>query len=371
MAKTYPCPTPHCISEPFTTRFNLNRHLEKRRCKFIMVLNPVISDCLELWKSVPSWTPFNSIILEFLHHLTQQQFSIPELQPIFTRISDSFQLAPTLEHVLIDLNVVSNHRTYFRASSQAQDSKINRASFELSFHARNNSLHFGYSAFNFKPTTHGLLSCNPIQPEHFTGLRWEGTYNMTSVCTPEGNFTNLHIDSSILGAYVIQLVGKKLWLTWPRSKHNLQELSQIHLNPSVPTITLLKPLQGLRIILLQPGVTFYMPPGTMHAVISFNQSALTGYPVARIEDIPAAQAALLWEFNHLTTVFAKNKPVLKTAVTEWNNGLVYWRHLHFNHPEQAILDFIHFVETHIEFVKSIITPPPKSSQQSFFPFQPF
>ncbi|KAJ7623921.1 hypothetical protein DFH06DRAFT_1142756 [Mycena polygramma] len=111
---------------------------------------------------------------------------------------------------------------------------------------------------------------------------------------PAGWITGLHIDHSGLGQQMVHCGGKKLWLFWPPTVHNLKWWGRRHpvdLNLR-QVLTAIEVLDGLTVVLVEDRCSFILPPFSLHTVISFTAAAHVGIIFAHDTFWPEAQVGL-------------------------------------------------------------------------------
>ncbi|KAJ6449130.1 hypothetical protein C8R45DRAFT_947580 [Mycena sanguinolenta] len=111
---------------------------------------------------------------------------------------------------------------------------------------------------------------------------WGKELSFSSVLTPTGWFTDIHIDGNGMLQIMVHFEGEKLWLVWPPTEKNLIWWGINH--PCPPSevgrqplaISALKNLEGLQLLHVTEPCTFILLPFAIHLVISFSTSTHTG-----------------------------------------------------------------------------------------------
>jgi len=99
------------------------------------------------------------------------------------------------------------------------------------------------------------------------------------VLTPAGAITHPHIDYQGASQLMYHISGRKLWLTWPATTRNIKILLDRELRHGNPmeTAEAIEVLEGLELYLLdETQEAFYLPGGTIHAVISLTTCCHAG-----------------------------------------------------------------------------------------------
>ncbi|KAL0572796.1 hypothetical protein V5O48_009175 [Marasmius crinis-equi] len=102
--------------------------------------------------------------------------------------------------------------------------------------------------------------------------------NPSTTLTPAGHITRPHIDPFPGEGLVYHLEGRKIWVVFPPSDHNLNEVFQSYERGESPDLVWwMDRLERPEVYLLEKaGTAFVMPAGTIHACISLDQSSHTG-----------------------------------------------------------------------------------------------
>ncbi|KAK0542679.1 hypothetical protein OC846_006667 [Tilletia horrida] len=253
------------------------------------------------WRRLPNWHPQRQSGLQVLQHLLNARITLTP--PLRTDIHDSFSLGPTLVHIYEDLRVGSDIGI-ISTSSGTVAPHLSQGHFHASLHAVETRDLMGMNpnqlcAVNMVlPSPNGLEACSPRhapwRKEHGspTQDQPEGSF---AYC-PKGHITDLHQDSIFEGRFVTVLFGRKLFLTWPTSSHNLQTYAEIHGHFSGFALPSLLPrLHGLQATLHTHGSVGYMPPGTIHAVLNLDSAATFAYDVIHEHMLPDIMRVSAWE----------------------------------------------------------------------------
>ncbi|KAJ6553812.1 hypothetical protein DFH09DRAFT_1495370 [Mycena vulgaris] len=119
---------------------------------------------------------------------------------------------------------------------------------------------------------------------------------VTSLYTPPGWFTDMHIDSAGLAQAMVHVEGKKLWLLWPATRRNLDWWGLQHPAPlqghGRRLGEALKALEGLEVLHITEQRAFILPPFCIHAVIAFECSTHVASSFAHSAHWNAARVGL-------------------------------------------------------------------------------
>jgi hypothetical protein len=108
-----------------------------------------------------------------------------------------------------------------------------------------------------------------------------------SCLVPMGAITGPHTDYGGCAQLIKHIHGRKLWLFWPPTNHNIETYFRKYLSGCMEFSTeeAIEELEGLELILVDRDQTcFIVPGGTIHAVITFTQSCHSGLKLWRTED---------------------------------------------------------------------------------------
>ncbi|KAK0520006.1 hypothetical protein OC842_007249 [Tilletia horrida] len=321
----------HCnvCNKGFSTTSNLLRHKRTQHATD----NPLTNEIHLAWSALPIWHPQKQLGLSIISKI----LGFPVQNPITTNIQDSFEIEPTHEHLAIDVEqtIFPGEGAIISTVTCQSAPHLTRAHLNASFRAVD-SKNLGAmsptrlcAASSIQISASGLGSCNPRVPEVCQNLgilpydRLDGSF----IYTPAGHITDLHQDSLYQGRIVVALLGRKLLLSWPPTNHNLQVYQQYHghftgiVLPAVidvleePTMTLLK----------HGGVT-YLPPGTLHSVLTLDSSATFAYDIllsTMLDDIPRL---VQWEIKVAKTLIAHGDPTdtVPSIVDDHDFGTALW-----------------------------------------------
>lgn len=113
-----------------------------------------------------------------------------------------------------------------------------------------------------------------------------------SSINPRGSITDPHIDYCGCSQVVQHISGRKLWLFWPPTTHNLQLFCKKYVsgtNQTFSMMTAIEEFESIEILLVQDREIFVMPAGMIHAVITFNTSCHSGFKLWGFEDFGTAR----------------------------------------------------------------------------------
>jgi hypothetical protein len=382
---------PNCEGGPYSNRSNLNKHLKKGKCQLKRaqgVRNDIIKQerekhegegeqtapekilnekgllCIALWEELPTWHPMRQAGLDAIRELYKNE--IGEYTSMTASVSEMFATTPRWSHFFADLQRCSTNGEYLSDGiAQSMDPDLNLALFHESF-GHSDSVDHAHciGAVAFPPSKEGLLACRPSQPKSFRSAIWladstEGRLNLFSILTPKGYITDIHLDYSLVGELTMNLIGRKLWIWWPRTKENMLVLERRHLRAR--PVSLAEGIASMScpsVAILEPGQSVFMEPGTPHAVMSLDQCALTGYKVGRPEDIGRAKEAFDWEIERVYERMQENPKALEMVTKDWEEGIAIWNQLNVLQPNKEIVDLLKHVETEIIRIESFFKGPP-------------
>lgn len=119
-----------------------------------------------------------------------------------------------------------------------------------------------------------------------------------SVATPRGGITFCHVDEWGVSLCTEHIHGEKLWLFWPPTPENVALYQKILFEsnalPSVSQGIML--FNGLETLFLRTGeqIGWIMPPGTIHAVMTFSKAAYhTGCFLVNFDHFSEAKRCVL------------------------------------------------------------------------------
>ncbi|KAK0541872.1 hypothetical protein OC846_006845, partial [Tilletia horrida] len=221
---------------------------------------------------------------------------VPVHRGITQDIQDAFTTEPKAYHINNDViastiakdNTISSDAALLSTASGDLEPRLTKghlfAAFETMAQAPSNldNSEDLCAILNLQPTIAGLLGCKPRVPSafHEYGITKSPTPEISTAYTPRGHVTDLHIDSMYEGTVVTTLLGRKVLFQWPPSEHNLGLIKRFHwLADEWLLYALYDKLIDVKITLCHHGTTEYIPPGGFHAVLSLDNSAMTGYGI--------------------------------------------------------------------------------------------
>jgi hypothetical protein len=113
-----------------------------------------------------------------------------------------------------------------------------------------------------------------------------------SCIVPMGAITGPHTDYSGCSQLIQHIQGRKLWLCWPPTTHNLDIYLRKRLSGNLNLLTedAIDILEDMELLLLDDDqMCFTLPGGTIHAVLTFTTSCHTGLKLWRVEDLEVAK----------------------------------------------------------------------------------
>lgn len=116
-----------------------------------------------------------------------------------------------------------------------------------------------------------------------------------SCLVPIGAITGPHMDYCGCSQLMRHIYGRKLWLCWPPTPHNLDIYLRKHYWGAVtlPTEDAIDQLEGLELLLVDKEQTcFMLPVGTIHAVVTLTMGCHTGLKLWRMEDFEVAKGMI-------------------------------------------------------------------------------
>jgi hypothetical protein len=154
-----------------------------------------------------------------------------------------------------------------------------------------------------------------------------------SCVVPVGAITSPHTDYSGCAQLIQHIQGRKLWLCWPPTAHNLDIYLRKRLsgNLSLSTEDAIDLLQDMELLLLDDDQTcFTLPGGTIHAVLTFTESCHTGLKLWRAEDLKVARAMSEIQSEHVDRMITLDSSTFgfcKQYFADLMGELEYWREL--------------------------------------------
>lgn len=153
----------------------------------------------------------------------------------------------------------------------------------------------GLGDIDFLPKQFNLSSELFFEQFHFDGAGYPSTLapSWESCLIPSGAVTGPHTDYCGCAQLIQHVQGRKLWLCWPPSPHNLEVYLKEHLsgNLQFSTEDAIDRLEGMELIKLDAQQTcFVLPAGTIHAVLTMSNSCHTGLKLWRRQDFEVARS---------------------------------------------------------------------------------
>jgi len=140
------------------------------------------------------------------------------------------------------------------------------------------------SIFSVEGSAKGMKECItflPVamnQPNVYVRLDSDGQPFMESIMTPAGHITCPHIDHCGVGSAIVEVLGVKVVFAWAPNLNNLRWMAQRHMvTRPKDLLEAVENMSELRVWVLFRGEGIYIDPGVPHAVISINNSAVSGW----------------------------------------------------------------------------------------------
>jgi hypothetical protein len=165
----------------------------------------------------------------------------------------------------------------------------------------NKRQHVPFTAWGVRATDNGLLSCgfripqslqcptvflSPVGNGHKlpAEMRKERPLFHT-ILTPAGTITDIHDDSPMVGTLLVVVRGKKVIFSWPGTDANRKYFKDAHGVEHFLRLpeAVSKMPDGFKLTILNPGDALAMPPGTIHAVLSPINSAISCWEYVNAE----------------------------------------------------------------------------------------
>ncbi|KAK0546751.1 hypothetical protein OC845_004424 [Tilletia horrida] len=295
----------HLCSSSFVNKSNYNRHF----VQFHQVSSNPLYDIEQMWKQIPVWHPQLHNGLSIFKFLEDRNVRIQ--QPMGSDSRQFFELEPTHFHIVQD--VLSTPFSGDRAPGSLISTTSCLLAPQLSVGHLFATLHAVDSknlgalplsqlcgASGVQPSTNGLLSCIPKTPsfiEDFGILPYnkpDGSFAYTA----SGHITDIHQDSLYQGRVFTVLHGTKLFLTAPPTHHNLHEYGHYHAQGTGMVLPLMLPrLEQLSATVYNHGSYGYLPPGTLHAVITLKSAATFAYDIIFSDILEVIPNLVRWELQ--------------------------------------------------------------------------
>ncbi|KAE8260046.1 hypothetical protein A4X09_0g7790 [Tilletia walkeri] len=270
----------------------------------------VWSDIISSWSRIPSAHLHRELGLSVLLQLRDSPFS-PSLG---NTISSVFTTPPKFHHVLHDVeaalfsyNGLPGELYYFATGLPAPT--LDAIHLHASVSAMNSLcldfIDIGTLCFSAGVESHhsqGLSTCLPRVPEEATTFGIPSTGDqpkLETAYTPRGHITQVHVDGFWDGAILTCLFGTKLLLQWPSTIKNLEVLGQSWPISLTASLNIFSSLEDIKITLLKHGSFVYLPPGTFHAVMALDTSAMVAFGIKHPDMIEGSLKLTQWILDHL------------------------------------------------------------------------
>ena len=142
----------------------------------------------------------------------------------------------------------------------------------------------------------------------------EGKPYLVSVITPAGSITSPHCDNTGSGHVILGSYGTKLVVWWDTSDILLKNFGDIHCcKKGEVTVGAVKTWPGLHWTILQTGKYLIMEPGQVHAVVSPENSAVSGWSFISLEWLKSGviERMMGWELriieSRLERIYSETK----------------------------------------------------------------
>lgn len=242
-------------------------------------------------------------------------------------------ISPSLSNIIFDLVASSNPNTYdfFNqyGDPEAKYPEIISSMFQALKGAPWNGTRRLYGALDIESTDGGLDSCRVKAHPYCSRASSLVNGRWTSTLTPPGAISHTHMDYYGSLQYFIHIEGRKLWLLWPSTPHNLTRFASHHKQRAAENRTMdcIHELEGLQLLYLEEGNTiFALKPNTLHACMSFDQCAHTAMLVWDYELFDHSFAMMEWGLTWLKSGALSDQPrvaleeelgTLQHEVSQW------------------------------------------------------
>lgn len=316
----------------------------------------LISQLIEEWEN-------NSFICSLPTHgsgvailrLLREKFRIsPNISPI-PIFDTKWKSRPTLAHVIVDLT----------ANSQSTIPAIELGKYTSSKYS-GQSIAASHMGLGDQPGPHGRKILNVLVvrgtpsglghclPEFQGDLQARTTYiepkvdedsrnpfQFDSSLVSAGSISSIHLDFHSVGQLIVHYVGKKLWLFWPPTEHNLEKWTSRYQRAEEQTLEdyrwAIGTLEDMQYALVDTNTedlglptrkTFLMPPYTLHLVFTFTQSAHGGAKLVRHEWFDDVKRCFEWDVESLynpesvgssTDISQDEGPLMQEDVEMWGH----------------------------------------------------
>ena len=262
--------------------------------------------------------PVGASILQELLSLPQVLKKSPEDDSTLILLKTSTDPAsgggsPTLGHVIRDLvHPLADNHNIFDFVNRYGDPDVEYPEFFINMlhategRAWDDSRRL-FGALHIRATKDGIGSCHlgsyPFSSEQKSLVDDAG---WVSTWTPPAAISHTHMDYYGSLQYIIHFYGKKLWILWPPTPHNLRWFSLLHKKRADANLTLdcIRNLEGLQLNFLDSTETrFVVQPNTLHACLSFSSSAHTAVQVWSYSHFDESYAIMEWGLQWLRGLY--------------------------------------------------------------------
>lgn len=127
----------------------------------------------------------------------------------------------------------------------------------------------------------------------------KGSYSMETTLSPSGMVTHVHYDFHSARQLMVHHFGVKLWLTWPPTRWNVEWISkQLNNTSTDKTLLAIRSLSGMKVWVMKDAErAFYLPPYTLHAVLTFDLSGHSGFRFWHEEDFESIKPLVELELD--------------------------------------------------------------------------
>ena len=151
--------------------------------------------------------------------------------------------------------------------------------------------------------------------------RDEGDPAMNATITAAGSISEPHIDQAGCASFLIELLGRKIFVIWPPTPKNLKWFSGMYgLHNGAIFESALEQLEQPECVIYEQSQIDILPPGYIHGVLSPENSAIAGAPVVHSSVKSVALIAMEWESKVLEKR-QNGSPLERSTVASIENGL--------------------------------------------------